>query len=42
MKIYNKLKKATLFFLLFSLLLVGCKKSWLDEYNPASRTTDNY
>lgn len=42
MKIYNNLKKATIFFLLFSLLLVGCKKSWLDEYNPASRTTDNY
>ena len=42
MYIYNNLKKASIFFILFSLLLVGCKKSWLDEYNPASRTTDNY
>lgn len=42
MSIYKNLKKASIFFILFSLLLVGCKKSWLDEYNPASRTTDNY
>lgn len=42
MYIYNNLKKASIFFILFSLLLVGCKKSWLEEYNPASRTTDNY
>jgi hypothetical protein len=24
------------------LIVAGCKKSFLDEYNPANRTTDNY
>jgi hypothetical protein len=27
---------------MLSLTLVGCKKTFLDEYNPASRTTDNF
>ena len=42
MNIFKNFTKTAIFFILFSLLQVSCKQSWLDEYNPASRTTDNY
>jgi len=42
MNIYKKLQKASIYFILFGLLLVGCKNSFLNEYNPASRTTATY
>lgn len=42
MNIYKKLQKASIYFILFGLLLVGCKNSFLNEYNPATRTTATY
>lgn len=42
MNINKNIKKATLAIALCSMAFLGCKKSFLDEYNPASRTTDNY
>lgn len=41
MKIFKILPKATVCFLVAGILITGCKKAFLDEYNPASRTTDN-
>ena len=41
MKIFKLFPKATIYFLVAGISFMGCKKSFLDEYNPASRTTDN-
>ena len=41
MKIFKLFPKATIYFLVVGISFMGCKKSFLDEYNPASRTTDN-
>ncbi len=42
MKKFNTFQKVAICGVLLSLVFVGCKKSFLNEYNPANRTTDNY
>ncbi len=42
MNIFKNIRKAALGLVVLSLFQVSCKKTFLDEYNPASRTTDNY
>jgi hypothetical protein len=42
MRIFKNIHKASIGLLLLSLLQIGCKKDFLDEYNPANRTTDNF
>jgi hypothetical protein len=41
MKIFKLFPTAAICFLVAGILFMGCKKTFLDEYNPASRTTDN-
>ena len=41
MKIFKLFPKAIFCFLVAGISFMGCKKSFLDEYNPASKTTDN-
>ena len=41
MKIFNNFSKVSICLLVAGISFMGCKKSFLDEYNPASRTTDN-
>lgn len=41
MKIFKIFPQATICFLVAGISFMGCKKSFLDEYNPASKTTDN-
>ena len=41
MNFLNTISKATLCFIVAMLVTSSCKQSFLDEYNPASRTTDN-
>ncbi|MBI1343301.1 MAG: RagB/SusD family nutrient uptake outer membrane protein [Terrimonas sp.] len=42
MKINNKFRLAALGTALCCMIATGCKKNFLDEYNPSNQTTDNY
>ena len=42
MNIFKNIRKASLGLAVLGLVQVSCKKTFLDEYNPANRTTDNF
>lgn len=42
MSIYKNIRTAILAIATGSMLLAGCRKSYLEEYNPSNQTTDNY
>ncbi|SFQ38380.1 RagB/SusD family nutrient uptake outer membrane protein [Parafilimonas terrae] len=42
MNVFKNIKAAYPVSILLLLLIAGCKKSFLDEYNPSNQTADNY